>query len=83
MNVFYEQFSDASEYDIDIGWANDATLNDIDFTNLPKIQKLLSNINPNKAYGPDGIHGRILKNCPHSLHSPHSLALCISKPFYH
>ena len=54
-NYFYEQFSDASQYDIDIGWANDVTLIDIDFT-IPKIQKLLSNINPNKACGPDGIH---------------------------
>ena len=25
-NYFYEQFSDASQYDIDIGWANDMQL---------------------------------------------------------
>ena len=76
-NYFYEQFSDASQYDIDIGWANDATLNNIDFA-IPKIQKLLSNINPNKACGPDGIHGRILKNCPHSLAQPLSILFNLS-----
>ena len=51
-DYFYEQLSDASQYGIDIDWANDVTLNDIDFA-IPRIQKLLSNINPNKAYGPD------------------------------
>ena len=48
------------------------TLNDIDFAK-PRIRKLRSNINPNKACGPDGIHGRILKNCPNSLAKPLSI----------
>ena len=74
---FYEQFSDASQYDVDIDWVNDATLNDIDFS-LHRIQKLLSNINPNKACGPDGIHGRILKNCPQSLAQPLSILFKLS-----
>ena len=67
-----EQFSDASQYDIDIDWAYDATLNDIDFV-IPRIQKLLFNINPNKACGTDGIRGRILKNCPNTLAQSHSI----------
>ena len=48
-------FINASQYGIDIDWANDATLSDIDFA-VPRIQKLLSNINPNKACSPDKIH---------------------------
>ena len=35
-------------------------------------------INPNKACGPDGIHGRILKNCPHSLAQPLSILFNLS-----
>ena len=27
------------------------------------VEKLLGNINPNKAKGPDEIHGRVLKEC--------------------
>ena len=45
---FFEQFSDASSYDISIDFSNDI-LFDIDF-NHRKIRKLLSSINSNKAH---------------------------------
>ena len=64
-NFFFEQFSDRSAYDIDIDMSNDGSF-DISFCHR-RIRKLLLNINPNKAFGPDGIHGKILKNCAVSL----------------
>ena len=42
------------------------------------MHKHLSNINSNKASGPDGIHGKILKNCSESLAYPLSLILKVS-----
>ena len=74
--VFFDQFSDASDYDINIDWSNDSSF-EIDFHHR-KIRQLLSNINANKACGPDGIHGRILKNCAVSLAYPLSLIFKIS-----
>ena len=68
---FYEQFSDASNYDIDIDWSNDSSF-DIEFCHR-SIRHLLQEINSNKASGPDGIHGKILKNCAVSLAYPLSL----------
>ena len=73
---FYEQFSAPSNYDIKIDWDNDQSF-DVDF-NFTKVKELLSNINPNKACGPDGIHGRILKNCSDHLAHPLSLLFKIS-----
>ena len=46
-------------YCIDIDWSDDTATINIDFSHH-KIQTFLSGINPSKAYGPDGIHGRIL-----------------------
>ena len=43
-----------------------------------KVRKLLLNINSNKASGPDGIHGKILKNCANTLAYPLSLLFKIS-----
>ena len=65
---FSNQFSSPSCYNIDIDWANDASFN-IDFC-YRKIRKLLLKINPNKACGPDEIHGKILKNCAVTLAYP-------------
>ena len=73
---FFDQFSGASGYDVPIDWSND-NLFDIDFYPL-KIQILLSNINSNKACGPDEIHGKILKYCSSSLCHPLSLIYKIS-----
>ena len=71
-SFFYDQFSDPSVYDIGIDWSNDQNTNDISFS-VHEIEKLLAEINPNKACGPDGVHGRILKNCAKSLALPLSI----------
>ena len=68
---FCDQFSDSSSYDISIDFSNDAQY-DIIFCEQ-NIEKLLSKINSNKACGPDGIHGQILKKCATSLANPLSL----------
>ena len=68
---FYDQFSEPSLYNIDIDYSNDY-LFDINIS-PERVCDLLLNLNPNKAQGPDGIHGRILKNCARSLGLPLSL----------
>ena len=73
---FYDQFSDPSVYDITIDWSNDNFF-DIDFSQS-KIHEILKHINPNKACGPDGIHGNILKRCADSLAQPLSILFKIS-----
>ena len=76
-NTFFsEQFSDASHYDIPIDFHSDSNF-DISFCHR-KIRKLLSKINSNKAQGPDGIHGKILKNCAVGLAYPLSLLFTLS-----
>ena len=75
-HYFSEQFSSPSNYNINIDWSNDASFN-IDFCHR-KVRKLLLKINPNKASGPDGIHGKILKNCAVSLAYPLSLMFKLS-----
>jgi hypothetical protein len=76
-NFFYEQFSAQSNYDIDIDWTDDDRLNKISFSPY-KIEKLLSEINPNKACGPDGIPGKVLKECASSLAYPLSILFQLS-----
>ena len=66
---FFEQFSDESNYDIDIEMGNADKFQDLYFHELD-VQILLKNINSGKAAGPDGIHGTILKNCAVSLAKP-------------
>ena len=68
---FYEQFSNGSSYTIDIDFTDDNLL-DIDFS-CTRIKSLLDNVNTNKAPGPDGIHGFVLKNCSRSLCIPLSI----------
>ena len=75
-NCFADQFSDESKYDIDIDF-NDDIYNNIDF-DFREIRKMLRNINVNKACGPDGISGKILKNCCGSLAYPLSLIYRLS-----
>ena len=62
---FFDQFSSSSTYDINIDFSED-DLFDIDFS-CSIIKQLLDNINVNKAPGPDGIHGCVLKYCSYSL----------------
>ena len=65
---FADQFSDKSTYNIQLDNLNDSS-NNIVF-DVNQVALLLRNINPNKAQGPDGIHGRILKKCAATLAYP-------------
>ena len=66
---FCDQFSDSSSYNIHISnYDNDI---DLDFSHRD-IRRLLSNINSNKANGPDAINGKILKFCAASLSLYHT-----------
>ncbi len=67
-DFFADQFCESSKYDIDIDFSNDQDFN-INF-DFREIRTLLKNINANKAAGPDGIHGRILKQCAASIAYP-------------
>ena len=73
---FYRQFSDPSLYNIDIDYSNDALFH-INFS-PNRIGNLLCSINPNRAQGPDMIHGRILKNCANALSYPLSFLFSLS-----
>ena len=75
-NFFSEQFSDRSSYDIHIDYTSDENF-DIEFCHR-KIRKLLANINANKSFGPDLIHGKVLKNCAMSLAYPLALLFKLS-----
>ena len=46
--------------------------------NWNRVRKLFSSVNSYKASGPDGIHGKIFKNCSESLAYPLSLIFKIS-----
>ena len=58
-------------YNISIDFSEDDRFN-VDFNHI-KIRKLLADINSNKAHGPDGIHGKLLKMCAVGLAYPLSL----------
>ena len=75
---FYDQFSSPSNYDISIDYSVDGKF-DIDF-NSNKIESLLMNISVNKAMGPDGLSGKVLKCCAKSLSVP--LSLIFRKSYY-
>ena len=73
---FFDQFSNSSTYDTDIDFTNDDAF-DIDFS-CTRIKNLLDNISTNKAPGPDGIHGCVLKHCSISLCRPLSIIFKLS-----
>ena len=73
---FYDQFSDPSKYDINVSFEDD-DLFQVDF-NVDLIRNYMQDINPNKAQGPDLIHGRILKMCANSLANPLSILFKLS-----
>ena len=75
-SYFSDQFSEESKYDIDIDFRDDAK-NNIEF-DFREIRDLLKSTNINKACGPDGISGKILKNCAGSLAYPLSLLYKLS-----
>ena len=66
-DYFRRQFSNASDYSIDIDFKNDGNFN-IDFSES-RIKSILSALDVNKAQGPDGINGAVLKHCSDSLAS--------------
>ena len=66
-NFFYNQFSEPSTYDIEISLEQDEEY--IDFSTT-RISQLLSDINVNKACGPDNIPGIVLKHCSTSISAP-------------
>ena len=73
---FHDQFSEASRYDIDIDYSNNSFI-DLRF-HTHDVYLLLKGINSNKAAGPDGIHGIVLKNCASSLAYPLSILFNLS-----
>jgi hypothetical protein len=75
-DFFCDQFSDSSNYNINVDYSNDNDF-DVSFCHR-RIRRLLSNVNSNKANGPDGIHGKILKFCAVGLSYPLSLLFNLS-----
>ena len=73
---FHDQFSEESDYEIDINYTNDQFL-DLRF-HSDDIYNILRQINSSKAAGPDGIHGKVLKNCARTLAYPLSLLFNMS-----
>ena len=63
---FHAQFSEPSRYDITIDYNKNF---DLDF-DITEIYNILLHLDPNKAPGPDKIHGKILKKCAKSLALP-------------
>jgi hypothetical protein len=76
-NYFYRQFSERSNYNIQIQHNRHGRSDDIDF-NADRVRTILSGLNVNKAIGPDLIHGRVLKNCAGTLSYPLSILFKLS-----
>ena len=73
--LFYNQFSEASQYDVNISFDTGSTF-DIDF-NVARVRDIISKLDSNKAQGPDNIHGLIFKKCSHVLAKPLSLIFTV------
>ena len=58
----------SSNYDININFLNDCNF-DVDFS-VSRIKLMLNNLDINKAQGPYGINGTVLKHCSESLAYP-------------
>ena len=76
IKFFFEQFSEANHYNIDMDMSNHHFL-DLKFYSAD-VFTILKSINSNKAPGPDGIHGKILKNCARSLAYPLTILFNLS-----
>ena len=78
---FYNQFSSPSKYDIPINYSGDQFSLFSKFEiSISTIRTFIKNINVNKAPGPDGIHGKMLKNCAASIAYP--LYIIFNKSFH-
>ncbi|KAL5264174.1 hypothetical protein ACHWQZ_G005303 [Mnemiopsis leidyi] len=75
-SFFFDQFSSESNYKININYNRP---NQVHFS-VPDVKNILKNLDPNKAPGPDQIHGKILKNCANALCTP--LTLLFQSSFY-
>ena len=67
----YKQFSEPSHYETNIDFTNDSSF-DIDFS-AARVKPLLDSLDINKAQGPDGINGSVLRNCSETLSYPLSI----------
>ena len=76
---FCDQFSDCSKYDIPVEF-NRFNDDSSFFINCSTVLNFLRKVKPNKAIGPDGISGYILKHCASSLNYP--LCLLFSKAYF-
>ena len=77
-SYFCDQFSEPSTYDISVNYSNDENSN---YRITPvQVHKLLKKVIPDKAAGPDGIKGHILKNCASSLALP--LSILFNKSYH-
>ena len=74
---FYNQFSEPSIYNVDVRHVGLEDPTDIDINHV-RIRKILLKLNANKAQGPDGIHGKILKICAINISYPLSLLFKLS-----
>ena len=74
---FHSQFSDESSYEITVDHSRLHNDPEIDLSCL-RIRNILSKLNVNKAIGPDGIHGRVLKNCSNAISYPLSILFKLS-----
>ena len=75
-SFFYDQFSSLSKYSININF-NSTREPHINMS-TEMVYNILKNINSNKAPGPDGIDGNVLKNCARNLSVPLSLIFNLS-----
>ena len=73
---FFDQFSSESKYDIDIDCSGNNFF-DLKFDS-DEVYHILRRLNPSKAPGPDGINGKVLKNCARSLCYPLSILFNLS-----
>ena len=73
---FSHQFSCESKYDIAIDCSGNNFF-DLKFE-CDDVYQILRGLNPSKAPGPDGIHGKVLKYCAKSLAYPLSILFNLS-----
>ena len=69
---FCDQFSEASRYNVGVDSSTISSEN-VHFIKSSQVKGFLRQIKPNKAPGPDGISGHILKHCSDSLYFPLSI----------